>query len=145
MEKQKKKIKKEIKRYFKNAVIHNENCYIFSGEWGYCDCEWGEQEVSEIVLEIVKDILQRFIEETKIELREELAELEHKQWESWTKYLYENHKDRLIDNLVAEKWHKNWKPYSELTEEDKDKDRIWADKVLEKLNQTQAKWLKDNL
>ena len=65
--KQKKTIKEEIERYFKDAVIHNEDCHIFVGEEGYCDCEWMERKVSEIVLEVVEEILQRFIEETKIE------------------------------------------------------------------------------
>ena len=46
---------------------------------------------------------------------------------------------------MMKKWQKNWKPYSELSEEEKDKDRIWADKVLGKLKQEQAKWLKEYL
>jgi len=133
MEKQKKTIKEETMEEYDIVWRELEESADFKEEFR----EW--------VIETIHQTLQRFIRETNIELGEELAELEHKQWESWTKYLYENHKDRLIDNLVTEKWDKNWKPYSELTEEDKDKDRIWADKVLEKLNQTQAKWLKDNL
>ena len=66
----------------------------------------------------------------KQKLREELANLEHEQWISWTKYLNENHKIPLD---LIKKWEKNWKPYSELSEKVKDADRIWADKVLELL------------
>ena len=75
-----------------------------------------------VVPEIIKYELQRFIEETIKELREELAELEHKQWESWSKY--------TADQLIYK--------------EEKDKDRIWADKVLEKIEQKAKQWLKEN-
>jgi len=61
-------------------------------------------------------------------LREDLADLEHCQWMSWTKYLVENHD---IPEKLEQKWKKNWKPYNELTEEEKDKDRKWADKALQ--------------
>ena len=61
------------------------------------------------------------------ELREKLAELEHKQWESWSKYVAENNK---IPKKLLDKWKKNWKPYSELDEKTKESDRIWADKVM---------------
>ena len=60
-------------------------------------------------------------------IREELAELEHEQWISWSKYVAE-HND--IPKELLEKWEKNWKPYPELDEKTKDSDRIWADKVL---------------
>ena len=73
--------------------------------------------------------IQDAFEAVKVE-REKLAELEHEQWENWTKDLYVKYRDRLIDNLVAEKWSKFWKSYLELTKEEKDKDRIWADKII---------------
>lgn len=61
-------------------------------------------------------------------LLEELAELEHKQWMSWSKYLYrmgEVSKDKV------RRWKENsWKPYNELTEAQKKMDRKWARKVL---------------
>lgn len=69
------------------------------------------------------------------DLLEKLAELEHKQWISWSKYIA----DQLIykrikpEDLLT-KWHKNWKPYSKLSEEEKEKDRVWARKVLEILD-----------
>ena len=135
------------------------------GDTGYLKLT--KKEIDKIV-ELFKETIQRFIEETNKELREELAELEHKQWESWTRYIiehlfdaYEQGKGNSNDEIaqmkglgwliekelvpMMKKWQKNWKPYSELSEEEKDKDRIWADKVLGKLKQEQAKWLKENL
>lgn len=62
------------------------------------------------------------------EVLEELADLEHRQWIHWSKYVAENHD---IPDELREKWEKSWKPYSELSEEMKDKDRKWARKALE--------------
>jgi len=81
-------------------------------------------------------------------LTEELAELEHEQWEVWSRSLISQLLDDItpfetvkIRNRVLAKhqrWLKLWKPYSELTEEEKEQDRIWARKVeacvLEKKN-----------
>lgn len=62
-------------------------------------------------------------------LLEELAELEHNQWISWTKALVKKHdKDLLLD--ITSKWKRNWKPYKDLTEKEKGKDRVWARKVI---------------
>lgn len=61
-------------------------------------------------------------------LREELAELEHKQWMEWSKEIAATEpiqQDRL------KRWKKFWVPYSQLPSSVKDKDREWADKVLE--------------
>jgi len=105
-------------------------------------CGGAPTRLEDWMTEVFSKILQRFIEETTKELREELAELEHKQWKSWTIYLGSRYE---LPSELVKKWGKNWKPYSELTEEEKDKDRIWADRVLERINQTQAKWIKENL
>jgi ferredoxin-NADP reductase len=74
-------------------------------------------------------------------LLENLAELEHKQWAHWTKYMLER-----LEQLEAEQdahdpykvmhQKENWRrqiatPYSELTEKEKDSDRSWASKSLE--------------
>ncbi|KKK49122.1 hypothetical protein LCGC14_3138250, partial [marine sediment metagenome] len=59
--------------------------------------------------------------------REKMAELEHEQWIAWSKNIAET------DNISierAERWAKLWIPYSELTEEQKDQDRVWAGKPL---------------
>lgn len=58
---------------------------------------------------------------------EKLAELEHEQWAHWTKY--------MLDNLTPEnitRWKKQIEtPYAELTEKEKESDRVWAKKVIE--------------
>lgn len=59
-------------------------------------------------------------------LRELLADLEHRQWAHWTRYMLDN----LTDENIA-----RWKrqiatPYDQLTEKEKDSDREWADKVI---------------
>jgi len=66
-------------------------------------------------------------------LLEDLAELEHKQWAHWTKYML-NRLEQLERELMDQK--ENWRrqiatPYSELTEKEKDSDRSWASKSLE--------------
>lgn len=58
---------------------------------------------------------------------EELADLEHRQWMHWSKYVAKNHD---IPEDLREKWKENWKPYSELSDEMKEKDRKWARKAL---------------
>lgn len=69
------------------------------------------------------------------ELKEKLADLEHQQWAHWTIY--------MLDNLTKENL-KRWgeqvaTPYSELSEKEKDSDRIWADKVLRIIHQIKIK------
>ena len=61
------------------------------------------------------------------DLREKLAEAEHFQWTSWLKYMLNN----LTNENIA-KWKKQIDTsYNKLTEEEKQSDRKWADKVLE--------------
>lgn len=63
------------------------------------------------------------------ELREKLAELEHRQWAHWTRYMLDN---LSFENI--ERWKRQIQtPYNELPEAEKDSDRVWADKVLEVL------------
>jgi len=61
------------------------------------------------------------------DLREILADLEHRQWISWTHYLIQN--EEIPENL-KNKWLKSFIPYSDLSEKYKDMDRVWADRVL---------------
>lgn len=60
------------------------------------------------------------------ELLERLAALEHEQWAHWTGH--------LLDNLTPEhiaRWRRQIAtPYAELTEAEKEKDRVWARKIL---------------
>lgn len=62
-------------------------------------------------------------------LREKLASLEHEQWMSWARSMLADVNVKL-DPKRVERWAKCLVPYSKLSEEMKDLDRIWADKVL---------------
>lgn len=72
-----------------------------------------------------------------IELREKLAELAHKQWSGWIEYMFNKSlKDFHNATLIIPKWAvERWgrqasTPYGDLSEEEKDSDRIEADKFL---------------
>lgn len=59
--------------------------------------------------------------------REALAALEHEQWMAWSQDIASK------ETLSAERldrWRRLWVPYDQLTEDQKDMDREWADKVL---------------
>jgi hypothetical protein len=58
-----------------------------------------------------------------------LAELEHEQWIHWSKSICKN-PEVGITQKKREAWEKLWRPYCELTEEEKEQDRKWARKVL---------------
>lgn len=87
------------------------------------------------------DLNQQLEDKKKEELRERLAELEHKQWSHWTKYMLDelyglfdldtlNRNCKPVQSL--RRWQKQMKTeYKDLTEKEKDSDREWADKVLE--------------
>lgn len=60
-------------------------------------------------------------------IREELAALEHEQWILWSKDIAKTEK---ISSTRFERWQELWRPYSKLTETEKDQDREWADKVI---------------
>ena len=65
------------------------------------------------------------------DLLEKLAELEHKQWETWTQYMLDH--DTIVNRM---RWQRqSLTDYRELSEEDKEKDRIWARKILQVLAQ----------
>ena len=70
------------------------------------------------------------------ELIEKLATLEHEQWAHWTKYMLAK-LQRFPDtsNPDARKWWKQIRtPYKDLSEKEKESDRVWARKVLEIIN-----------
>jgi hypothetical protein len=66
-----------------------------------------------------------------MDIKEQLAELEHQQWAHWTKY--------MLDNLTPEnieRWRRQIDtPYSDLSEAEKESDRRWVDKVLKIVDQ----------
>lgn len=68
-------------------------------------------------------------------LLERLAELEHNQWMSWTKEVIELNRNSEITNILHEQWSPSWIPYSELTEGQKELDRVHARKVMNLLNE----------
>lgn len=58
---------------------------------------------------------------------ERLAELEHEQWSTWTKHFLANSTD---ENLA--RWQRQAAtPYNQLTDEEKEADRIWARKAMD--------------
>ena len=60
-------------------------------------------------------------------LREKFAELEHKQWSHWTKYLLL----KRHDDKDRERWLVQMNTeYNDLSEKEKNSDRKWADKVI---------------
>jgi len=66
-------------------------------------------------------------ENKKNKMIEELAALEHKQWWDWAKDIL---KTEDITEERAERWEEDsFKIYKDLTEEQKDMDREWAEKV----------------
>lgn len=67
------------------------------------------------------------VEKRKTELLEALAELEHEQWRSWALSILDTED---ISRPRRERWELCFKPYSQLTEEQKDQDRAYAEQVL---------------
>jgi len=63
---------------------------------------------------------------------EKLAALEHEQWISWSKEIAL--REKLSGDRLA-LWMALWKPYSELTEEQKTSDREWALKAFKIMNE----------
>ncbi len=74
--------------------------------------------------------------------REALAKLEHEQWIKWSRSIISQVMDGNANDyykmakVITEKhnkWLKLWIPYNELSEDMKNEDRVWADKVIDKL------------
>ena len=62
---------------------------------------------------------------SRIELLEVLADLEHRQWAHWTRYMLDNYTPENV-----ERWRRQVQTeYSDLTEREKDSDRTWASTV----------------
>ncbi len=69
-----------------------------------------------------------------VDIREKLADLEHRQWAHWTKYMLEN-----LSDENKERWKVQCQTdYKNLSEKEKDLDRTWADKVLKTI--TKHNW-----
>lgn len=67
-----------------------------------------------------------------IELIEKIAEREHEQWAHWTEYMLDN----LTEENIA-RWREQIKTsYSDLSEEEKESDRVWARIVVSEMGLT---------
>ncbi len=62
------------------------------------------------------------------EVFEQLAELEHEQWAHWAQTLIDT--EPSLSESRVERWKKYLVPYSELSEEVKNYDREWAERVV---------------
>ncbi|KKM60261.1 hypothetical protein LCGC14_1543610 [marine sediment metagenome] len=74
------------------------------------------------------------------DLREKISELEHKQWMHWAKDIL---KEENISKEREERWKKDFISYKELSEEVKDFDRDWADKVIKIIKTAKYAQLKE--
>lgn len=63
---------------------------------------------------------------TEEELREKIAELEHKQWAHWFIYQLNNSTPENVDRWIQQVN----TPYRKLSKNEKDADRKWADQIL---------------
>ena len=63
---------------------------------------------------------------TKSDIIEKLAELEHEQWIYWAKNIMD--RENMSDETIN-RWYKSMVPYSELSEDTKEHDRVWARKA----------------
>lgn len=89
------------------------------------------------------------------ELIEKLSDLEHQQWEHWSKTVAKeletiryqceisDEAKKIIDARL-ERWEKNWKTYDELDEKTKEYDRKWARLALA-IFSSRVAWLKDKI
>ena len=70
------------------------------------------------------------------ELREKLADMQHEIWSHWMRYLFSCGEEQyngtfLLPGDKVERWKQQMnKPYSELTEKERESDREQADKIL---------------
>jgi len=66
-------------------------------------------------------------DENDTQLIEGLAEIEHDQWQAWSKELARN---EIISEHRRKRWAECWIPYDELADDIKEFDREWARQVL---------------
>ena len=79
-------------------------------------------------------------------LREQISANQHEAWSYWSKTIakelheikvlcYTGKTTEAIQKINARinRWEKNWKPYNKLSEDAKEMDREWADKILDSL------------
>ena len=77
------------------------------------------------------------------ELLERISKLVHQMWQSNTQSQFHTMnafhlEGKTLDDLIHnrdEHWKKNWVEYHELTEEEKEKDRHWAKKIMKTIQE----------
>ncbi|MFV9676121.1 MAG: hypothetical protein ACNYVW_00460 [Methanosarcinales archaeon] len=67
---------------------------------------------------------------------ERLAALEHEQWTVWSKNIMQTEHISLDRRI---RWDQLWRPYAELTEKEKEQDRVWARKVIAIIGEQEPK------
>ena len=99
---------------------------------GYETKIWVQRDIDELIEGAQKEMDELKQKLQSKNLLEKLAELEHEQWMEWSKAIApEINTAYYLPHL--ERWKKCWVPYSKLTEEQKEYDRVWARKIVEEL------------
>ena len=102
---------------------------------GWGDHEYGTLSGYDLAIRDSKEALPAIFAMWEEDLREnkleQLAELEHEQWEEWSKNIASNEN---ISQDRIDRWRKLWIPYKDLSENAKDQDRTYARKVLNLLS-----------
>lgn len=118
----------------KHAVV-----IIKRPEWRSGDCDWIESwaYIRDILAQADKaERLQKAVDDS----REKLAAFMHDVWGNWFAYQLNN---STIENL--QRWGiQSNTPYSSLTETEKDKDRKFADKIIEIIKNEIKQLIKEN-
>jgi len=66
------------------------------------------------------------MKKSKKDLLEHLADLEHRQWGHWTRYMLDNYTPENV-----ERWRRQIQTsYNDLSDSEKDSDRTWAARAL---------------
>jgi len=78
-------------------------------------------------IEEFTEAFNQFEKQLNRQLLEKLAALEHEQWIAWSKSIA---REEQISPERYGRWFELWIPYEDLTEEQKERDRVWARKVL---------------
>lgn len=66
------------------------------------------------------------------ELLEVLAEFDHEMWKDWARHILS---EEAISTMRVQRWARNFVPYSELSEKEKEKNRVLARKILRLIQQ----------
>lgn len=69
---------------------------------------------------------------SKDNLIEKLAELEHIKWMEWARHILT---EETISTQRVQRWVRNFVPYGDLSEGEKEKDRVLARRVLRELEE----------